>query len=94
LVSTASLTAINVSHNNTDQPSARLILEAMRGKDMQSISMAGCNLGVEEAKILAEYVRVMTVLTKASLPGQAFCCRLFGVGVLGAWVCLSGLARG
>ena len=31
----------------------------MKGKNMKSIAMAGCNLGVEEAKILAEYVSIM-----------------------------------
>ena len=60
----ASLTAIDVGHNKIDQPSARLILEALKGKDMQSIGMAGCNLGVEEAKTLAEYARVMASLTE------------------------------
>ena len=34
---------------------------------MQSIGMAMCNLGVEEAKILAEYMRVMASLTQLSL---------------------------
>ena len=63
----ASMTAIDVSYNKIDQPSARLILEAMEGKNMQSIGMADCNLGVEEAKILAEYTNVMASLTVANL---------------------------
>ena len=36
----------------------------MKGKDMKLIGMAECNLGVEEAKILAEYMRVMASLTE------------------------------
>ena len=61
----ASLMAINVGYNKIDLSSARLILDAMKGKNMQFIGMASCNLGVEEAKILAEYMRVMASLTEA-----------------------------
>ena len=64
------LTAINVGYNGIDQPSARLILDAMKGKNMQSIGMARCSLGVEEAKILAEYVSIMGSLTAVDLSGN------------------------
>jgi len=63
----ASLTAIDVSWNKIDQLSARALLEALKDKDMQSIGMAGCNLGVEEAKILAEYASVMASLTSCDV---------------------------
>lgn len=63
LAASGSITAIDVGSNRFDQPSARLILEAMKGKDMQSIGMGKCNLGVEEAKILAEYASGMGSLT-------------------------------
>jgi len=63
----ASLTAINVGFNDIDQPSARLILDAMKGKNMQSIGMAECSLGAEEGKILAKYMRVMASLTSCDL---------------------------
>jgi len=63
----ASLTAINVGFNDIDQPSARLILDAIKGKNMQSIGMAACSLGAEEGKILAKYMRVMASLTSCDL---------------------------
>ena len=65
MADSVSLTAIDVGFNGMDQTSARLILESMKGKDMQCIGMASCSLGVEEAKILAEYACVMASLTEA-----------------------------
>ena len=39
----------------------------MKGKDMVSIGMASCNLGVEGAKAMAELALVMTELTECNL---------------------------
>ena len=61
------LTAIDVPNNNIDQPSALALLEAMKGKNMQSIGMAECNLGVDGAKKLVEYMPGMGALTRVDV---------------------------
>ena len=68
IAGSGSLTSLDVGYNRIDQPSARAILDAMKGKDMKLIGMAACSLGVEEAKILAEYVSVMASLTAVRAP--------------------------
>jgi len=67
LAVSTSLTSIDVGFNKIDRASARLILEAMKGKDMQFIGMGDCSLGVEEARTLAEYIGVMPSLTSLRL---------------------------
>ena len=59
-----SLNSIDVGFNNFDRPTALELLAAMKGKDMVSIGMAYCSLGVEGAKIVAEMASVMGSLTQ------------------------------
>ena len=70
-----SLSAIDVGFNPIGQSSARLILEAMKGKDMQSIGMDECDLGAGEVKILADYMRVMASLTEVRSAAPVACDR-------------------
>ena len=54
---------IDVSYNGIDQAASLQLIAAMKGKSMESIGMAGCELGVEGAKATAELVSVMPSLT-------------------------------
>ena len=58
---------INVSWNKIDQAASLQLIAAMKGKSMESIGMAGCELGVEGAKATAELVSVMASLTKLNV---------------------------
>ena len=62
-----SLNSIDVSYNRIDQASALKLLAAMKGKEMVSIGMAHCELGVKGAKIVAEMASVSHSLTAADL---------------------------
>ena len=53
-----SLNSIDVGYNDIGQAAALELLTAMKGKDMVSIGMARCQLGVEGAKVVAEIVAV------------------------------------
>ena len=53
-----SLNSIDVGTNGIDQAAALELLAAMKEKAMVSIGMAGCDLGVEGAKVLAEMMAV------------------------------------
>ena len=55
---------IDVSYNEFDEASSLELIAAMKGKSMVSIGMAGCELGVEGAKAMAEMASVMASLTK------------------------------
>ena len=57
---------IDVSYNNIDEAASLQLIAAMKGKSMESIDMACCELGVEGAKATAELVSVMPSLTKIS----------------------------
>ena len=57
---------IDVSYNGIEQAASLELIAAMKGKSMESIGMAGCELGVEGAKAMAELVSVMASLTKIS----------------------------
>ena len=58
---------IDVSYNNIDEAASLQLIAAMKGKSMESIGMAGCELGVEGAKATAELVSVMASLTKLNV---------------------------
>ena len=58
---------IDVGHNYFDQAASLELIAAMKGKNMVSIGMASCSLGVEGAKIVAEMASVMGSLTAADL---------------------------
>ena len=58
-----SLAGIDIGHNEIDQADALELLAAMKGKDMQRIGMAGCELGVKGAKIVAEMMPAMPSLS-------------------------------
>ena len=62
-----SLNSIDVGFNKIDQPAALELLAAMKGRDMVSIGMADCNLGVEGAKVVADMAAVMGSLTSINL---------------------------
>ena len=59
-----SLNSIDVGYNDIGQAAALELLTAMKGKDMVSIGMASCQLGVEGAKVVAEIVAVSRSLTQ------------------------------
>ena len=63
----SSVNAINVGNNHFDQASSLGLLASMKGKDMVSIWMSHCKLGIEGAKIVAEMVSVMKSLTSINL---------------------------
>ena len=50
----STLCSIDVGNSSIDQATALELLAAMKDKDMVSIGMAGCKLGVEGAKVVAE----------------------------------------
>ena len=58
-----SLNSIDVGYNDIGQAAALELLTAMKGKDMVSIGMASCQLGVEGAKVVAEIVAVSRSLS-------------------------------
>ena len=58
---------IDVGFNSIDQAGALRLLAAMKDKDMASIGMHNCNLGVEGAKIVAKMVSAMGSLTSLDL---------------------------
>ena len=59
-----SLNSIDVGYNGIDQAAALELLAAMKGKDMVSIGMANCKLGVEGAKAVAEVAAVSRSLSR------------------------------
>ena len=62
---------IDVSYNAIDQAASLQLIAAMKGKSMESIGMASCELGVEGAKSAAELVSVMPSLTELSISGNS-----------------------
>jgi hypothetical protein len=62
-----SLTSIDIGYNKINQESALELLAAMKSKEMASIGMANCSLGVEGAKIVAEMAAVSKSLTSINL---------------------------
>ena len=58
-----SLNSIDVGYNGIDQAAALELLAVMKEKAMVSIGMAGCKLGVEGAKVVAEMAAVSRSLT-------------------------------
>ena len=61
----ASLTSLDVGGNNIGKEAALALVSIFKEKDqMQSVSLAGCDLGVDEAKAVADYVSVSGSLTK------------------------------
>ena len=55
---------IDVGYNEIDQAASLQLIAAMKGKSMESIGMARCDLRVEGAKATAELVLVMPSLTE------------------------------
>jgi len=82
-VVSASLTSIDVGYNQIAQAAALELLAIMKGKKMVSIGMAGCNLGPEGAKEMAELVSVSASLTSINVGfnniGQAAALELLAV---------------
>ena len=54
----------SVSYNNFNQAASLGLLVAMKGKSMESIGMAGCSLGEEGVKVVAEMASVMGALER------------------------------
>ena len=63
-VGRGSLSSIVVGYNFIGEAAALELLAAMKDKDMVSIGMAGCQLGVEGAKAVAEMAAVSRSLTQ------------------------------
>ena len=59
-----SLMLHSVSYNNFNQAASLGLLVAMKGKSMESIGMAGCCLGEEGVKVVAEMASVMGALER------------------------------
>jgi Ran GTPase-activating protein (RanGAP) involved in mRNA processing and transport len=66
----ASVTSIDVGNNNIGQAASLELLAAMKGKNMVTIGMAGCSLGVEGSKVVAEMISVMASMTECMLRGN------------------------
>ena len=62
-----SLYSIDVGYNGIDQAAALELLAVMKEKAMVSIGMAGCKLGVEGAKVVAEMAAVSQSMTQVQL---------------------------
>ena len=58
------MTSIDVSDTWISQETALELLAAMKGKEMTSISMASCKLGVEGAKMVVELLSSSKSLTQ------------------------------
>ena len=63
----SSVTSIDVGNNNIGKAASLELLAAMKGKNMVTIGMAGCSLGVEGSKVVAEMISVMASLTSINL---------------------------
>jgi len=59
IAASRSLVAIDISYNELDQAAAIEVLMAIKGKQMLSIRMTRCELGVEGARMLAELLPSM-----------------------------------
>ena len=60
---------IDVGYNSINQAASLELIAAMKGKSMVSIGMAGCELGVEGGKAMAELVSVTASLTRLDVSG-------------------------
>ena len=60
---TTSITSIDVGYNHIGQAASLELLVAMKGKNMVTIGMAGCSLGVDGSKVVAEMISVMPSVT-------------------------------
>ena len=75
-----SVTSIDVGFNSIGQAAALEMLAAMKGKNMVSIGMARCELGVEGAKVVAETILGMALLTQVLPAG-------ISIGTMGSVSC-------
>ena len=66
-----SLNLIDVGYNGIDQAAALELLAVMKEKAMVSIGMAGCKLGVEGAKVVAEMAAVSRSLSRLLIGSNA-----------------------
>ena len=66
-----SLTAIDVGFNSIGKEAALNLVSIFQEKDlMKSVGLGGCDLGVDGAKAVAEYVRVSASLTSVWTPAH------------------------
>ena len=56
-----------MGYNDINQAASLELIAAMKGKSMVSIGMAGCELGVEGGKAMAELVSVTASVTSVDL---------------------------
>ena len=61
---------IDVGYNSINQAASLELIAAMKGKSMVSIGMAGCKLGVEGGKAMAELVSVTASVTSVRSPAH------------------------
>ena len=65
-----SLTSIDVGSNDIDQATSLELLAVMKSKNMVSIGMASCKLGVEGAKQVADLLGASELLARIDLSGN------------------------
>ena len=63
----ASLTSIDLGRNSVGKKMALQLVEIFREKQMVSVGLAGCNLRVDGAQAVAEYISVSASLTNINL---------------------------
>ena len=65
LAVTAELTSLDVGYNQIGKEQALALVSIFKEKDqMKSVGLAGCSLGVDGAKTVADYVSVSGSLTE------------------------------
>ena len=60
----ASLTSIDLGYNSVGKEMALQLVEIFKEKQMVSVGLANCNLGVDGAQAVAEYISVSASLTQ------------------------------
>ena len=70
ITASGSLASIDFGYNSFTEAASLELLAAMKGKDMKSIGMAQCALGVAGAEELAEMVPAMGSLVELNLSGN------------------------
>ena len=71
MAANASLTSLDVGYNRIGKETALTLISTLKEKDrMKFVGLAGCNLGVDGAKAVADYVSVSASLTTVWTPAH------------------------
>ena len=66
-----SLKSADIGHNNIGKEAALSLVSIFKERDqMQSVGLAGCDLGVDGAKAVADYVSVSASVTSVCAPPE------------------------